>query len=151
MIGTVLADAAVWTAWSAAVGYACHRIPAERLAADTWLTRLRPFERDGRVYERLGIRRWKDRLPEAGDLFPGGVSKRRLPGRDADGLRRFAAETRRAELVHWLVPAITPVFALFNPPPLTAAMVVYAGAANLPFVAVQRYNRARVQRVLAAR
>lgn len=148
MIGTVVADAAVWTGWSAVVGYACHRLPPERLDHDGRLTRLRPFERDGRFYERFGIRRWKDRVPEAGDLFRGGVSKRHLPGRDAAGLARFVAETRRAELVHWLVPVITPVFALFNPAPLMAAMVVYAVAANVPFVAIQRYNRARALRVL---
>lgn len=151
MIRLVLVDSLVWALWSAVAGYAGHRMPHARLADDGWLTRLRGWERDGRVYERIGIRRWKDVLPEAGALFRGGVSKRALPGRDSESLARFAAETRRAELVHWGVGAITPAFALWNPWPLFAAMAVYGILANAPFIAIQRYNRARIARVLRRR
>lgn len=151
MIALVLADSLVWAAWSAVVGYAGHRTSAARLARDGRLTRLRGWERDGRIYERIGIRRWKDALPEAGALFRGGVSKRHTTGRDTDSLARFAAETRRAELVHWGVAAITPAFALWNPLPLFAAMAAYGVLANAPFIAIQRYNRARIGRVLRRR
>src|SRR5690349_19060265 len=95
-----LADAAVWAAWSVVVGITVHLVPARVFTHDTWLTRLRPFERDGRLYERVRIRRWKDRLPEAGALFSRDGSKRALPGRSRAGLERFVLETRRAEYVH---------------------------------------------------
>jgi glycosyl-4,4'-diaponeurosporenoate acyltransferase len=147
----VLADAGTWAAWSAVVGYAAHRLPPGAVERDGWLTRARRWEDGGRWYERIGIRRWKDRLPEAGAVFRGGTSKRALPGRSTDGLRRFAAETRRAELVHWAIPVITPVFVLWNPPALLAAMATYAVVANAPCIAVQRYNRARITRVLTRR
>lgn len=147
----VAADAAVWAGWSAVVGYAAHRVPVDRLATDGPLTRLRPVERDGRVYESVRIRRWKDRLPELGDAFRGGVSKRGLRSGASADLRRLAAETRRAELVHWGIPAIVPVFALWNPAGLMVAMVAYAVVANLPCLVVQRYNRGRLLRVLARR
>jgi glycosyl-4,4'-diaponeurosporenoate acyltransferase len=86
-----------------------------RLDHDGLFTRLRAWERGGRVYERLGIRRWKDRLPEFGAVFRGGASKRYIPSRDTPHLARFAAETRRAEIVHWAIPLVTPLFALWNP------------------------------------
>ena len=56
--------------------------------------------RDGadRYRRWLRINRWKDRLPEAGALFAGGVSKRQLPSYDVAGLELFVRETRRAEL-----------------------------------------------------
>src|SRR5690606_24248473 len=54
----VAADAVVWAGWSAVVGYSAHRLPRARLDHDNLLTRLRPWEREGRVYERFGIRRW---------------------------------------------------------------------------------------------
>jgi glycosyl-4,4'-diaponeurosporenoate acyltransferase len=149
LAAVVIADSAVWGAWSTVVGYTAHSRPPERLARDNVLTRLRPWERGGRIYERIGIRRWKDRLPELGAAFRGGVSKRRLASTDAAGLRRFAVETRRAELVHWAIPAITPVFLLWNPPWLLAAMVAYAVIANLPCLLVQRYNRGRLLGLLA--
>jgi glycosyl-4,4'-diaponeurosporenoate acyltransferase len=44
-----------------------------------------------------------------------------------------------------------PIFALWNPAALMAAMVAYAVVANLPCLVVQRYNRGRLLRVLARR
>jgi glycosyl-4,4'-diaponeurosporenoate acyltransferase len=142
----VLVDAAVWAAWGTAVGWAASRIPTEALATDNIVTRPRAWERSGRAYERLAIRRWKDKLPEAGAVF-GGPSKRHISGRAPADLERFAAETRRAELVHWVVPLAVIAFPLWNPWPITAVMVFYAAVANVPFVLVQRYNRARIARV----
>src|SRR5206468_2989506 len=86
--------------------------------------RPRRFEAEGRFYRRrLRITRWKDSLPEAGDLFEGGVSKRRLPSYDAGGLELFVRETRRAELAHWWAMACGPLLALWNPPPAAAEPV----------------------------
>lgn len=142
---TLVVDVVAWAVIGVAVGYGMHRLPLERLDHDTWLTRPRAFERQGRVYERLGIRRWKDRTPELGGLFAGGVSKRSSGGRSR--LQRFAAETRRAEYTHWLVMAAGPLFVLWNPWWLALVMVAYAVVANLPCLVIQRYNRARIDRI----
>ena len=147
-VPTVLIDVGAWALIHSATGYAVHRLPLHRLQHDSWLLRPRSFERDGRLYERLGIRRWKDRLPEAGALFAGGVSKRHLLTATEGGLPRFIAETRRAELGHWLAMAGGPLFVLWNPPAVAVVMMVYAVAVNAPFIAIQRYNRLRVSRVL---
>ena len=47
---------------------------------------------------------------------------------------------------HWLILAATPAFALWNPPGLFVAMVVFALVANVPCLVVLRYNRARLLR-----
>ena len=146
----VVVDVVAWGLVHAGTGYAAHRLPPAHLVSDGWLLRPRRFERDGRTYERLRIRRWKDRLPEAGALFAGGLSKRRVPGGRA-GLIRFAAETRRAELGHWWALGASPLFLLWNRPLAAALLVAYGVTVNLPFIAIQRYNRLRVSRVLAAR
>jgi glycosyl-4,4'-diaponeurosporenoate acyltransferase len=143
-------NVAVWLVWSAGVGYVAHRRSDAAFAADTWLYRLRPFERGGAFYaDRLRIKRWKDRLPEAGALFAGGVSKRTLAGRDRAGLERFAVATRRAEWTHWVVMAVTPAFLLWNPWWVEPVMVAYALAANVPCLLIQRYNRGRLLALLA--
>lgn len=147
---TVLLDIAAWGMWSGLAGYLAHRRVAAAFGRDTRLTRLRPFEAGGRWYERrVRIRAWKDRLPEAGALFAGGVSKRRIGGRGRDVLERFVVETRRAEWAHWLIMAAAPAFFLWNSWPVGVAMIGYALAANLPCLLVQRYNRARLLRTLA--
>jgi len=148
----VACSSGVWVGLSLAVGYVTHRAPVSRFDHDTWLTRLRPFEADGRIYERrLKIRRWKGRLPEGGDTFDGGFDKRRLRGRSTELLERFAAETRRAELTHWVLLACGPVFVLWNRPPVAAGMMIFGVVFNAPFIVTQRYNRARLARLLDRR
>ncbi len=119
-----------------ATGYAAYRLDESRLSRDGWLLRPRRFEAGGRWYRRrLRIHRWKDKVPDAGDLFRGGVSKRHLPAYDQAGLRLFARETRRAELAHWWAMCCGPVFVLWNPPLASGLLLAYAVLVNLPFIA----------------
>ena len=147
---TIAVDVVAWGAFHAGTGYAAHRLGDRRLGRDGWLLRARRFEDDGRLYRRtLRIHRWKDRLPEAGALFDGGISKRELPARDVEGLRLFVRETRRAELTHWWAMACSPLFLIWNPPLAAALLVAYGVLVNLPFILIQRYNRFRTQALLA--
>lgn len=152
-LATVVLDIAMWAVIHAGTGYFVHRLDPRVpvIASDQWWSRLRRF--DSRLlYDRvLHIKRWKDRLPEAGACFAGGVSKRALPAHDAETLRRYAVETRRAELGHWLAALAGPAFALWNPPAVAVFMVGYGLAANLPCIAIQRYNRVRIERIVRRR
>lgn len=149
-VAAVIADAAVWAAWGTAVGYLAARTPDARFAHDTWLTRIRAWERDGQTWEHLGVRRWKTVVPELGALF-GGRPKRRLPSRGRDGLAQLVVETRRAETVHWAVPPALGVMPIWSPAWVTGVMAAYAVAANAPCIVIQRYNRARARRLLDGR
>jgi glycosyl-4,4'-diaponeurosporenoate acyltransferase len=128
-----------WALVHTATGYAVHRLPASALQHGGVCR----WERG--AYEHLGVRRWKDRLPEAGALFAGGISKRHVRRSTVD---RFVVETRRAELGHWLAMLGGPVSMLWNPPIGDVVMVAYGVLVNAPFVIVQRYNRARALRVI---
>ena len=148
----VLVSSAAWALLSVVVGYVAHRLPVSTFDHDTWLTRLRGIERGGRTYERhLAIRTWKPWLPEAGDLFDGGFSKAHLGGRDVAHLERFVAETRRAEVTHWALMACGPLFLLWTPPWIGAVMIAFGVVANLPCLLAQRYNRARLLRLVDRR
>lgn len=139
-----------WPAWTALVGYAAQQAPAERFSRDDRLTRLLPFEDGGAWYrETLRVDRWKTRLPEAGSVF-GGFEKRTVSGGDPVVMEQFVVETRRAEHAHWgMVSGFVLTF-LWNPWWAAPANVAFAAASNLPCIAVQRYNRARLGRALAA-
>jgi glycosyl-4,4'-diaponeurosporenoate acyltransferase len=151
-----LAGAASWAVWSSVCGYAAHRIPRDDLEHDGRLLRLRGWERGGRTYDRvLRVKAWKDRLPEAGALFRGGFSKRRAR-HDRAYLYELQIATRRAERAHWAILALSPTFFLWIPAfgmPwwLAAVMVGYGVVANVPCILVQRYNRARLARILSPR
>ena len=146
----VLLDIVVWGGWSSLVGYVAHRRPVGAFDRDTWLYRLRRFERGGAWYRRIGIKRWKEWLPEAGGLFTGGFAKRAVRLHDREHLERFVVETRRAEWTHWTIMLITPLFLVWNWWWVDLAMIAYALAANGPCLIVQRYNRARLLRALGA-
>ena len=149
---TIAVDIAAWGLFHAGTGYLAHRLGDHRLSRDGWLLRARSFEDHGRWYRRRWrINRWKDRLPEAGALFPGGVSKSQLPEAGEGGLALFVRETRRAELTHWWAMACGPLFALWNGPAPTILLVAYGVLVNVPFIAIQRYNRFRAQAVLVRR
>jgi len=120
----------------------------------TWFNpgRGHAWERGGHFYERVfGIKRWKDRLPDAARWFGGGFAKGSLAGTGPDYLRRFMRETWRGELCHWLAIGCAPLFFLWNPWWGDLIIVGYALAANLPCILAQRYNRNRFGRLLLKR
>lgn len=142
----------LWFGAQVLTGYAAHRLPVRRLQHDRGLLRLARFEAGGRWYERtLRIGRWKDRLPEAGAFFDGGVAKRNLPGRSTPALERFAAETRRAEIAHWASFGCLPFCVIWNDVLGLVLMGAYGLVFNLPLIAIQRYNRARIERIVQRR
>ena len=137
----------MWVSVSAVVGLVGALLPDRVLGHETAITRIRPVERDGRLYARLRIKRWKRRLPETNNFGPGArPSKSSLGGRD--GIAPLVSETRRAEYVHLCIAACGPLFLLWNPPALGTVMVAFGVAFNAPFIVVQRYNRARLLAVL---
>lgn len=130
------------------MGLAWHftRLPLSRFQArPVWR-----WEADGRAYETwLRIKGWKDQLPDGASWFSGGFAKASLASRDRAYLERFNRETWRGELCHWIAIGFTPLFFLWNPWWADLVMAGYALAANLPCILVQRYNRARIHRLLS--
>ena len=144
--GIVVLNVAGWLVIQLGLAWAFTRMPVNRFNPD----RAWRWENDGRFYERvLGIKRWKNWLPDAAGWFGGGFAKSKMVETDPDYLRRFIRETWRGELCHWLALACTPVFFLWNPWWGDLIIVGYALGMNLPCILAQRYNRARFQRVLA--
>jgi phytoene dehydrogenase-like protein len=63
-------------------------------------------------------------------------------------LQRFAVETRGGEIAHWSMLFCFPLFYFWNPPWALMINAVYAVAANLPCIFVQRYNRETIRQLL---
>lgn len=141
----VALNAGAWLVIHLGVSYFSSRLPIAWFDPDGWLYRTRRWERGGRVYERIFlIRAWKRLLPDGAALFRRGFRKRRMTGRSPRYCRTFVLETCRAELCHWLVFALVPLFFAWNPWWVAWPMVPYALAVNLPCIVAQRYNRPRL-------
>jgi glycosyl-4,4'-diaponeurosporenoate acyltransferase len=140
-----------WLVIQFGLAWALTQLAAERFNLDSFLARSRSWEREGRIYERFfGIKSWKDKLPDAAGWFSGGFAKANLRSASPEFLERFLGETRRGEMVHWLALLALPVFCVWNPWWAVLVNSAYAVAANVPCIFVQRYNRVRLQRLLAA-
>lgn len=102
-----------------------------------------------RVFRKIGLPKWKDRLPQFNPEF----DKRHLKsGRDTAYLDRFLFITCRAEVIHYVIGVLgwlSLVFCLLSAD-RTAWLIRYAvialaiQLANLPFAWIQRYNRKRL-------
>ncbi|MEY3978380.1 MAG: hypothetical protein RLZZ284_1236 [Actinomycetota bacterium] len=146
----LILDGAVWAICGAVVGVIFARLDWRHMSAPGLFTSLRVFETRQCYEHALVVRRWKDFLPEAGTWF-GGISKRRLPSRADGSLQRFAAESLRAERVHWTLLLLVPVMLLWNRGWLLVVNVIFGVAINLPCIIVSRYNRLRLMHIAQRR
>lgn len=143
-------NVAAWLTIQLGLAWTFTRLASERFDHHNIIARPKTWERGGRFYENLfAIKRWKDKLPDAARLFHGGFAKGKLRAASPEYLERFLRETWRGEAVHWLALSAVPLFAIWNP---WWGVLVNAGVAltvNLPCILALRYNRTRLQRLLA--
>ena len=145
---------AFWLLAALLVGALANLLPPRWLDnTERWLPRSSPSSPRSRgraaVVAPPGIRIWKHWIPDAGGALPGGVRKATLVRRDPAALRRLVVETRRAELVHWVLWPAGLLTALWLPPAGVLVNVAFATVFNLPCLLLQRFNRGRLRRCLA--
>lgn len=107
------------------------------------------FEKDGEIYVAIGIRKWKDILPDMSKIFPWAMPSKKVPkNRSAALLEVMVQETCIAELVHVLLCAagFRCVFLWQGVGGWAVAALFALG--NLPFILIQRHNRPKLIRVM---
>jgi glycosyl-4,4'-diaponeurosporenoate acyltransferase len=147
---TILVDFVIWFIIHMGVVYGVVRIPTHRFNPDGWLFRTRGWEKAGNLYQDcFKIKKWKEYLPDGTPLLGSrGFPKKKLQGKNPEYLKSFLRETCRAELTHWLTLLFAPLFFFWNPLWVGFFMIFYALAENLPLIMAQRYNRARLRRII---
>ncbi len=144
----ILLNSAAWFLAIFIPGAIIQRMSIRRFRERSFLFRIRSWEQNGRVYRFLGVREWKEMMPDGAGIFQDGFRKRHMPEHDEFYLKRFILETCRAEYVHWVILALTPLFFLWNPLSAALLMFPFSLAINLPCIMVQRYNRPRLRKLL---
>lgn len=124
-------------------------VPKRWFPPDAWIFRSRSFERYGKIYEKLGIRKWHKRVPDMSRIFPALMPPKNLTGDFSRRLPVMIRETCVAELIHTLV-SLTGLHCLRLWPGWGGATVaaVHFLLLNLPFILIQRYERPRLIRLL---
>lgn len=102
------------------------------------------WEKNGKVYEKLGIRKWKDRVPDKSRWGGHEYSKTIRGQNDAENAVRLLQETCVAELIHWVLMLATPLVFVFAHGAWAALVVALYGLSHIPCIIIQRYNRPRL-------
>jgi glycosyl-4,4'-diaponeurosporenoate acyltransferase len=149
VIPLILVNIAAWLVFHLGIAALATALPLRMFPSSGWICRERRFEKNGKIYEAFfAVRRWKGLLPEGADILGKGFKKGRMESRNPDYLRLYFLETCRSEICHWTVWLCGWLFFLWNPPWAGWVMVVYATFANFPCIIAQRYNRARLRKLL---
>ena len=145
---TILLDIAAWLIIHVIVSYLMTHIPLSLFDTEFWLYRQKKWEKNGKIYARIfRLKKWKKRLPDGAALFKKGFQKKQLKRLDEIYLGNFIRETCRAEITHWIMFLLSPVFFIWNIWWVGIVMIVYAILVNVPCIIIQRYNRIRLKRV----
>jgi len=103
------------------------------------------FEKGGRLYDKIGIRRWKDKVPDMSNFLKNLVKKEiKAESTSADILRQIQ-ETCVAEMIHFVLILLSlAVFFYWRSKWAILFEAIYIFILNLPFILIQRYNRPRL-------
>ena len=101
------------------------------------------WEREGSVYNKIRIKKWKDRAPDMSKIRKKMVPKRLGVAPKAAQVYRLVQETCVAELIHLILVLGGLPILLFWREHLWLGVILTVGyiLGNLAFVAIQRYNR----------
>ena len=144
-----LLKCACYLALTGTVGFFVGRlIPKEWLKPETGWFRGFSFEKNGAVYEKLGIRKWHKKVPDMSRILPALMPAKNLSGDYGERLPVMIQETCVAEIVHITV-SIAGLRCLWMWPGVGGVTVtaIHIILLNLPFILIQRYNRPRLIRL----
>lgn len=132
-----------------AAGIAAHFIgevlPRSWFDADRFPFRCQTWEQNGRIYEKIGVRKWKDRLPDKSKMAKHMVRKSVSLTGGADQVERLVQETCVAEIVHWVLMLLSWIIRLLCGSWYGTVIAVLYALSHVPYIIIQRYNRPKLQ------
>ena len=144
----IIIDIIAWLTIHVSVSLLIDKIPPNSFNPNSWLFRERKWEKGGRTYQALlRIQTWKGLLPDGAALTKNKFRKKYLINLEDAYIRRFIAETCRAELIHWVIFMFSPLFLIWNEWWIGMIMIAYGFVVNVPCIITQRYNRIRLKRI----
>ena len=121
--------------------YIGEALPRDRFGADRFPYSEFSWEKSGRVYKVLRVKKWKKKMPDASRFFKDMVPKRLVGGATSESIEILVKETCVAEFTHYMlcVSSVGVCFIWKGGGGVAIWMVTVA--VNLDFVIIQRYNR----------
>lgn len=124
-------------------------VPKSVFSGERFPFRLFRWEKQGRVYELIGIRKWKEKLPDMSVILPKLMPSKKMPnGASSADVELMIQETCVAELTHGALCAAGFGCVLIWKGIWGWVVSILYCLANIPFILIQRYNRPKLMRIL---
>lgn len=125
--------------------------PRKWIKEDKFPFRSFAFEKNGRIYDKIKIKKWKTKWPDASKLIHKiipCIPVKRFDEKSPKKVKTLIKESCVAETTH-IVAFVLGFFAIFLWGSVLGVLltIVYA-LANIPPILIQRYNRPRLMRAL---
>ena len=128
-----------------AMGILAHMIgealPRKWFNPEAWPFAPFKFERNGRIYDKLAVRQWKDRLPDMSKVMHDMTRKSVSMAQGSAHAQNVVRETCVAETVHWVLMLLSWIIYRIYACTLGAVIAVIYALSHIPFIIIQRYNR----------
>lgn len=108
---------------------------------DKFPYRTHAWEKGGKIYEKIGVDRWKDHAPDMSRVMKNMVPKRFETFPTVQSVYTLIKETCVAEITHFILCLCGPVIYLFWFNGWGILIAVLYILFNIPFMIIQRYNR----------
>lgn len=120
-------------------------LPKNAFHADRFPYKPFKFEKNGKVYEKIHIRQWQNKVPDMSRILPFMMPAKKMSGDYSNKLPRMIQETCVAEFIHGL-NSLLGLACIAICPDIGGVIIalVYALVLNVPFMLIQRYNRPRL-------
>lgn len=106
------------------------------------------FERNGKIYDRLHIRKWMNHVPDMSRVFTKLMPAKKMDEHYRDKLPLLIKETCIAEFIH-TAECIVGFYCVTIWPGIGGFVIgLLFMLGNLPFIFIQRYNRPRMLKVM---
>lgn len=100
------------------------------------------IEKNGCLYKKLRVHKWKDKMPDMSKIMPDMVKKSiSFSTATSSAISKIAVETCVAEIIHDALILCSTGIYLIWPEPIGAILAIVYAISNVPFVIIQRYNR----------
>ena len=125
-------------------------VPREKINAYHFPYKSFLWEKDGQIYDKLNVRKWKNKVPDMSkyldSLYPKSISSRPT----ASQMDRLIKESCVAEFIHVMLIASSPLCYLSIDSGYSMFFTVLYILGNVPYIIIQRYNRPSFKRIYNA-
>ena len=121
--------------------YIGESLPRGRFSESGFIYRARNWEKGGTVYECLGIRKWKTRLPDMSRIMRDMLPKKVTFDATSESVGTLIKETCVAEFIHNSLSVLSLGIYFIWKNYIGIILILVFLFCNTPFVLIQRYNR----------